>query len=41
MAYLRMVVFGPLRHIKNNNLPRRVRKAENPVLKYMEDLRNY
>lgn len=92
MAYLRMAVFGPLLHIKNNNLPRGVRKvetslqqadfkslestlslnskesllnalnnavllyknlrrelfnekisynkAENPVLKYMEDLRN-
>jgi predicted nucleotidyltransferase len=28
MGYLRMVVFGPLLHIKNNNLPRGVRKVE-------------
>ncbi|PUV21792.1 hypothetical protein DCO56_26060 [Sphingobacterium athyrii] len=28
MAYLRMAVFGPLLHIKNNNLPRGVRKVE-------------
>ena len=27
-AYLRMVVFGPLLHIKNGNLPRGVRKVE-------------
>lgn len=27
-AYLRMVVFGPLLHIKNRNLPRGVRKVE-------------
>lgn len=28
MGFLRMVVFGPLLHIKNNNLPRGVRKVE-------------
>lgn len=28
MGYLRMVVFGPLLHIKNNNLPRGVRRVE-------------
>jgi GNAT superfamily N-acetyltransferase len=28
MGFLRMVVFGPLLHIKNDNLPRGVRKAE-------------
>lgn len=28
LAFLRMVVFGPLLHIKNNNLPRGVRKVE-------------
>lgn len=28
MAYLRMVVFGPLLHIKNRNLPRGVRRVE-------------
>ena len=28
MAFLRMTVFGPLLHIKNNNLPRGVRKVE-------------
>lgn len=28
LAYLRMVVLGPLLHIKNNNLPRGVRKVE-------------
>lgn len=28
MAFLRMVVFGPLLHIKNGNLPRGVRKVE-------------
>lgn len=28
MSFLRMVVFGPLLHIKNNNLPRGVRKVE-------------
>lgn len=28
MGYLRMVVFGPLLHIKNGNLPRGVRKVE-------------
>lgn len=28
MGYLRMVVFGPLLHIKNDNLPRGVRKVE-------------
>ncbi len=27
-GFLRMVVFGPLLHIKNNNLPRGVRKVE-------------
>jgi predicted nucleotidyltransferase len=28
LGFLRMVVFGPLLHIKNNNLPRAVRKVE-------------
>ncbi|RZK38812.1 MAG: nucleotidyltransferase domain-containing protein [Pedobacter sp.] len=28
MGFLRMVVFGPLLHVKNNNLPRGVRKVE-------------
>ena len=28
LGFLRMVVFGPLLHIKNGNLPRAVRKAE-------------
>ncbi len=28
LGYLRMVVLGPLLHIKNNNLPRGVRKVE-------------
>lgn len=28
MGFLRMVVFGPLLHIKNNNLPRGVRRVE-------------
>ncbi|RYZ60623.1 MAG: nucleotidyltransferase domain-containing protein [Chitinophagaceae bacterium] len=28
LGYLRMVVFGPLLHIRNNNLPRGVRKVE-------------
>ena len=28
MAYLRMVIFGPLLHIKNKNLPRGVRRVE-------------
>lgn len=28
MGFLRMVVFGPLLHMKNNNLPRGVRKVE-------------
>jgi hypothetical protein len=28
MGFLRMVVFGPLLHIKNKNLPRGVRKVE-------------
>jgi len=28
MAFLRTVVFGPLLHIKNGNLPRGVRKVE-------------
>jgi hypothetical protein len=28
MGFLRLVVFGPLLHIKNNNLPRGVRKVE-------------
>lgn len=28
LAFLRMVVFGPLLHIKNNNLPKGVRKVE-------------
>jgi len=28
MGFLRMVVFGPLLHIKNGNLPRGVRKVE-------------
>ena len=28
MGFLRMVALGPLLHIKNNNLPRGVRKVE-------------
>lgn len=32
MAFLRMVVFGPLLHIKNDNLPRGVRKVEQDLL---------
>jgi hypothetical protein len=31
LAFLRMVVFGPLLHIKNNNLPRGVRKVETAI----------
>jgi hypothetical protein len=31
LAFLRMVVFGPLLHIKNNNLPRGVRKVETTI----------
>lgn len=30
-SFLRMVVFGPLLHIKNNNLPRGVRKVESQL----------
>jgi predicted nucleotidyltransferase len=30
-GFLRMVVFGPLLHIKNNNLPRGVRKVESQL----------
>ena len=33
LAFLRMVVFGPLLHIKNNNLPRGVRKVETTITK--------
>lgn len=32
MGFLRMVVFGPLLHIKNNNLPRGVRKVEKDLI---------
>lgn len=32
MGFLRMVVFGPLLHIKNNNLPRGVRKVETSLV---------
>lgn len=32
-GFLRMVVFGPLLHIKNNNLPRGVRKVETQLPK--------
>lgn len=31
LAFLRMVVFGPLLHIKNNNSPRGVRKVETTI----------
>ncbi len=31
IAFLRMVVLGPLLHIKNNNLPRGVRKVETTI----------
>jgi hypothetical protein len=31
LAFLRMIVFGPLLHIKNNNLPRGVRKVETTI----------
>lgn len=31
LAFLRMVVFGPLLHIKNKNLPRGVRKVETTI----------
>lgn len=31
MGFLRMVVLGPLLHIKNNNLPRGVRKVETAI----------
>ena len=31
LAFLRMVVFGPLLHIKNNNLPKGVRKVETTI----------
>lgn len=37
-GFLRMVVFGPLLHIKNKNLPRGVRKVETELSK--EDLLN-
>ena len=38
-SFLRMVVFGPLLHIKNENLPRGVRKVEvQLVLKDFEQL---
>lgn len=32
LGFLRMVVLGPLLHIKNNNLPRGVRKIENQII---------
>jgi len=38
LGFLRMVVFGPLLHIKNNNLPRGVRKVETELKE--EDLNN-
>ena len=37
-GFLRMVVFGPLLHIKNNNLPRGVRKVEQLPVKDFEQL---
>jgi hypothetical protein len=33
LGFLRMVVLGPLLHIKNNNLPRGVRKVETQISK--------
>ncbi len=33
LEYLRMVVLGPLLHLKNKNLPRGVRKVESTILK--------
>lgn len=33
LGFLRMVVFGPLLHIRNNNLPRGVRKVETQLIK--------
>lgn len=40
LAYLRMVVFGPLLHIKNGNLPRAVRKVETELeIDDFEDLK--
>lgn len=40
IAYLRMMVFGPLLHIKNGNLPRGVRKAETQLnFEDIEDLK--
>jgi hypothetical protein len=33
LGYLRMVVLGPLLHLKNNNLPRGVRKVESTIPK--------
>ncbi|WP_222836529.1 hypothetical protein [Leadbetterella byssophila] len=33
LGYLRMVVLGPLVHLKNKNLPRGVRKVESTILK--------
>ncbi|MBK1895623.1 hypothetical protein [Chryseobacterium paridis] len=40
LGFLRMVVFGPLLHIKNNNLPRGVRKVEMELNKGdLEDLK--
>ncbi|TCO29239.1 hypothetical protein EV200_102662 [Pedobacter psychrotolerans] len=33
LSFLRMVVFGPLLHIKNDNLPRGVRKVEKDLAK--------
>ncbi|WP_202923383.1 hypothetical protein [Pontibacter pudoricolor] len=38
MGFLRIVVFGPLLHIKNGNLPRGVRKVETDL--ESEDLAN-
>ncbi|WP_345990036.1 hypothetical protein AAEU33_20520 [Chryseobacterium sp. Chry.R1] len=40
LGFLRMSVFGPLLHIKNNNLPRGVRKVETDLeVKDLEDLK--
>ncbi|MDC8107111.1 nucleotidyltransferase domain-containing protein [Chryseobacterium sp. B21-037] len=40
LGFLRMSVFGPLLHIKNNNLPRGVRKVETDLdIKDLEDLK--
>ena len=33
LGYLRMVVLGPLVHLKNKNFPRGVRKVESTILK--------